>query len=187
MTHPDSTVTLRRPPAPTEHLATVTRLSPPGAAPVPVPVATVQGALALDLDQLPRRPTTPELRLLPAATADPAEDPTHREVRLWAAQFSQAVVEVVGGDRPVSQLLRWTSLRVYQEIDRRVRILGRTTAAPTRRRTVSPQVRSVHVCHPREDVAEVSVHVRHGHRSRAVAARLERREDRWTCVALQLG
>ncbi len=186
MTHPGSTVTPRRPPAPTEHLATVTRLSPPGATPVPVPVATVQGALALDLDQLPHRPTTPELRLLPAA-ADSADDATHREVRLWAAQFSQAVVEVVGGDRPVSQLLRWTSLRVYQEIDRRVRILGRTTVAPTRRRTLSPQVRSVHVFHPRRDAAEVSVHVRHGHRSRAIAARLERRDDRWTCVALQLG
>jgi hypothetical protein len=76
---------------------------------------------------------------------------------------------------------------VYEDLDRRVRILGRTAPAPTRLRTVRPQVRSVHVCQPAPGTAEVSVHVRHGHRSRAIAARLERRNGRWTCVALQLG
>jgi DNA-binding transcriptional regulator YdaS (Cro superfamily) len=173
---------LRRPPAPVGHLATVTRLSPPGAVPELVPVATVQGTLALDLAGLPDAPLTPALRLVP----DPA-DAEEREVRAWAARFAQAAVEVVGGDRPLAQLLRWTNARVYQELDRRVRILARTAPATTRRRTIRPQVRSVHVCQPRPGCAEVSVHVRHGHRSRALAARLERRRGRWTCVALQLG
>jgi hypothetical protein len=36
-------------------------------------------------------------------------------------------------------------------------------------------------------VAEVSGHVRHAGRSRALAARLERRRDRWVCTALLLG
>jgi hypothetical protein len=108
-------------------------------------------------------------------------------VRIWAARFAQATVEVIGGDRPVAQLLRWTDLVVYQELDRRVRILARTAPAQQRRRTVRAQVRSVHVFQPHPMIAEVSVHVRHGHRSRAIAARLERHRDRWTCVALQLG
>lgn len=145
-------------------------------------MASVQGTLALDLETLPREPTTPELRMMPGERS-----PERREVQVWAARFAQATVEVLGGDRPLSQLLRWTNAAVYADIDRRVRILGRTAPAPLRLRTLRPQVRSVHVFQPAPAVAEVSVHVRHGHRSRALAARLERRDGRWMCVALQLG
>ena len=147
-----------------------------------MPVATVQGTLALDLDIAAPAPVAPEL-----AVAEDNGNAEQHEVRAWAARFAQAAVEVLGGDRPVAQLLRWTSARVYEDLDRRVRILGRTAPAPTRLRTIRPQVRSVHVCQPAPRTAEVSVHVRHGHRSRAIAARLERRNGRWTCVALQLG
>jgi len=174
--------TARRPPTLGEHLATVTQLVPPGNRREPVPVATVQGTLALDLGALPPSPRTPDLHVVPGNGS-----PEHREVQAWAARFAQATVEVLGGDRPLAQLLRWTSARVYADLERRVRILGRAAPAPQRRRTVRPQVRSVHVFRPGPDSAEVSVHVRHGHRSRALAARLERREGRWRCVALQLG
>jgi hypothetical protein len=146
-----------------------------------VPVASVQGTLALDLERVPHEPSTPELRLVTGNGS-----PQHREVQVWAARFAQATVEVLGGDRPVTQLLRWTSARVYSDLDRRVKILGRS-APPVPVRSVRPQVRSVHVFQPAPTAAEVSVHVRHGHRSRALAARLERRNDRWLCVALQLG
>lgn len=175
-------VPARRPPAPAENLATVTHLGPPGSEPDVVPIATVQGTLALDLGSLPARPTTPELRVVEEGGA--ADE---RELQVWAAQFAQATVEVLGGDRPLAQLLRWTSPRVYQDLDRRVRILARSAPAPQRMRAIRPQVRSVHVCRPGPRSAEVSVHVRYGQRSRAIAARLERRRDRWTCVALQLG
>ena len=40
---------------------------------------------------------------------------------------------------------------------------------------------------PKHGVAEVSVHVRHGERSRALAARLERIHGQWRCTALELG
>ena len=172
----------RRPPAPPADLASVTRLLPPGGDRDVVPVAEVVGSLALDVRRHPLGPPTPDLRLVNGSGS--AE---HREVQAWAARFTQATVEVLGGDRPVAQLLRWTTARVYQDLDRRARILGRTAPAGMRRQTLRPQVRSVHVCLPREGVAEVSVHVQHGHRSRAIAARVERRHDRWTCVALQLG
>ncbi len=166
---------VRRPAAPVGTLADVTHLAPPGAGPESVGLASVQGTLALDLERQPQ-PCAPELHLVPE----------QREVQVWAARFAQATVEVLGGDRPVSQLLRWTTARVYQDLDRRARILRRA-AAPERRRTVRPQVHSVHVFRPTPGSAEVSVHVRHGHRSRAIAARLERRGGRWRCVDLQLG
>ena len=50
---------------------------------------------------------------------------------------------------------------------------------------VRPQVVAVHTCFVSADVAEVSAHVRYGRRSRAVAARFERRRDRWVCCALE--
>jgi hypothetical protein len=181
-----STVPVRRPPAPGSaggRRATVTFLGPPGDQREVVPVASVQGTLALDLDgPAAAPPAAPALRMV-----DGDRPGEHRDLRAWAARFAQATVEVLGGDRPVTQLLRWTSARVYADLDRRVRILGRTAPAPTRLSTVRPQVRSVHVCRPAPRTAEVSVHVQHGHRSRAIAARLEQRNGRWTCVALQLG
>lgn len=172
----------RRPPRPDDSLATVTHLVPPGARRHPVPVASVQGTLALDLDRAAEEPATPDLRL-PADVGTAGQ----REVQVWAARFAQATVEVLGGDRPVTQLLRWTTARVYADLDRRVRVLGQRTPPAQRLRPVRPQVRSVHVCRPSALAAEVSVHVRHGSRSRALAARLERRDGRWVCVALQLG
>jgi uncharacterized protein DUF6459 len=144
-----------------------------------VPLAAVQGTLALDLRGCAGMPATPELHIVTGHGGD--------DVHTWAARFAQAVVEVVGGDRPVTQLLRWTTRRVYEDLARRVRILGQTAPANQRLRTVRPQVRSVHVFQPGPECAEVSVHVRHGHRSRALAARLELEEGRWTCTALLLG
>jgi hypothetical protein len=176
------TFPVRRPPSPGDHVATVTYLGPSGDVREVVPIASVQGTLALDLDRIAPAPTVPDLRVVNQVASS-----EQREVRAWAARFAQATVEVLGGDRPVSQLLRWTNAKVYAELDRRVRILGRTSPAPTRLRTVRPQVQSVHICRPTRRSAEVSVHVRHGHRSRALAARLENRNGRWTCVALQLG
>lgn len=177
-------IPLQRPPAPHGGFAAVNRLSPPPQE--QVPLASVQGTLALDLDCLPvamPMPTPDERGSRHLAVAgDPGE-----EVRVWAHRFAQAVVEVTGGDRPVSQLLRWTTARVYQDLGRRVQIMAQTRTAPQRRRTIRPQVRSVHVFQPGPTSAEVSVHVRYGQRSRALAARLERRRGAWTCTALHLG
>ncbi|HEU4512823.1 MAG TPA: Rv3235 family protein [Nocardioidaceae bacterium] len=180
--------TPRRPPAPPSQWATVTALGArrDGARTRgPEHRSSVDGSLALAPGAAPEAargvPDVPELRLV--AGGERGGD----DLQVWAARFAQAVVEVLGGDRPIAQLLRWTSHRVYLEIERRLSILNRTTDAGRRMRTVRPQVRSVHVFHPTPASAEVSVHVRHGQRSRAIAARLERRNGRWQCTALQLG
>ena len=143
----------------------------------------VQGTLALDLRGAPPGPPeTPELDVSRRARLADVAD---QEVRAWAARFAQAVVETVGGQRPVSQLVRWTSAEVYRDLERRTQVLRRVT--PTGTRSIRPQVRSVHLCRPTPGSAEVSVHVRHGARSRALALRLERRGERWLCTVLEFG
>jgi hypothetical protein len=166
-------------------LATVTPLVAPSRRDTShaVPYAQVQGTLALDLRGARSLPDTPEYD---ERTRSRLEAPHDAELKRWAAMFAQAVVESIGGDRPVTQLVRWTSRRVYLDLERRVQ-LGHLARPTTRSRAMRPQVRTVHVCQPHPECAEVSVHVRHGERSRALAVRLERREDRWLCTALEVG
>ena len=109
------------------------------------------------------------------------------ELEAFAHRFASAVVEVIGGDRGPSQLLRWTTERVYADLQRRAALLARTTPGDRRVRRLRSQVRSVHVFCPSPEAAEISVHVRHGERSRAIAARIEHLDGRWCCTALQFG
>jgi hypothetical protein len=149
---------------------------PPSSGPAAVPYASIQGTLALDYGVHGAR--TPDLRLLPGDRV---------ELEAFAHRFASAVVEVVGGDRGPSQLLRWTTERVYADLQRRTALLARTTPGDRRVRRLRSQVRSVHVFCPSAGAAEISVHVRHGERSRAIAARIELLEGRWCCTALQFG
>jgi hypothetical protein len=166
--------------------------------------AAVQGTLALAFvlpsgvpavpDLPPAVSVAPELRLVGPADADEALDevefgpqPTPRadlpEPRTWAGRFVQAVVEVLAGDRPASQLVRWTTTEVYDDVACRVTPGGRRgSAVPTR-----AMVRSVRVTEPADGVAEVSALVRRGLRVTAVALRLEGMDGRWQCTALELG
>lgn len=168
-------------------VATVTRLVPQVSAVRPVgrsvtePVHEVQGTLALDLGQ--PRPAPPETPELDPHRGARVEDVADAEVKAWAARLAQAAVETIGGHRPVTQLVRWTTPQVYRDLEQRVRETGRVAAPRTHR--IRPQVRSLHLCRPTTDAVEVSVHVRHGERSRAVAMRLERNGDRWVCSVLQ--
>lgn len=139
---------------------------------------SVQGTLALDYDTRVRSTRAPELRVLPGQRA---------ELEAFAHRFASAVVEVVGGDRGPSQLLRWTSERVYAELQRRCALLARTTPGDRRVRRLRSQVRSVHVFCPSAEAAEISVHVRRGARSSAFAARIELLDGRWCCTALEFG
>lgn len=179
-------VMLRRPPSPYGQAGQVSRLSGSSRRGADAaPLLSVQGTLALDLRAAMRLPRTPELTVV-ADVADQAPSGID-DVRAWAARFAQAVVEVLGGDRPLSQLVRWTSPRIHADLARRVRILGQASPALARQRAVRPQVRSVHVFQPTGQSAEVSVHVRYGQRSRAIAARLELTDGLWRCTALELG
>ena len=143
-----------------------------------VPIAPVQGTLALAL-QPEREP--------PPLSAVPPEGGPREVVEAWSRRFVQAALEIVGGDRPASQLARWADREVYADLQRRAWLVARAgghVPGAARVQPVRPRVRSVHPCVVDETTVEVSVHVTHGERSRAVAARFELRRERWTCTAL---
>ena len=93
------------------------------------------------------------------------------------------------GDRPLSQLLRHTEHGLYQELGRRAatvsRAAGTTPAAGRGRGAVRPTVASVRTSLVAADALEVSARVRHGQRSRALAARFEvqRARKEWIVYA----
>lgn len=160
--------------------------------PLPLtPVATVQGTLALDLGPHLDVPE-PEVTGRPGGSAP--LDVVHvdlvqrRRFEQHAARIGAAVVEIVGGDRPVSQVLRWTTPEVYQDLARRAHLVA---SAVGRRpgaggiQSVRPQLVAAHASFVSERCAEVSLHVRYGARSRAVAARFELIRDRWQISALE--
>jgi Family of unknown function (DUF6459) len=155
----------------------------------PTPVASVQGTLALDLGP---RLDVPEPDLAGRAVVGvdvvPVDLVRRRRFEQHAARIGAALVEIVGGDRPVSQVLRWTTPEVYQDLARRARLVadaaGRRPGAGGIQ-SVRPQLVAAHTSFVSETCAEVSLHVRYGRRSRAVAARFELVRDRWQVSALE--
>lgn len=144
---------------------------------VPVPVVALQGTLALDLQP----------RLEPPAPVE-ADLRRRRQVEAWAHRFAQAVVEIVGGDRPASQLVRWTSREVHADLERRAQLVGRAGGhhpGAGRVQPVRPRVVSAHSSFVTPEIAEVSVRARYGERSRALAVRFVLHRGRWVCTALE--
>ena len=127
------------------------------------PVASVQGTLALDLGP---RLDVPE----PDLSGGPA-----------------AGLDVVSVD--LVRLRRFEQhAEVYQDLARRAHLVA---AAVGRRpgtggvQSVRPHLVAAHTSFVSESCAEVSLHVRYGQRSRAVAARFELIRDRWQVSALE--
>jgi Family of unknown function (DUF6459) len=153
------------------------------------PVASVQGTLALDLGPRVDVPE-PDVSTRPGVGVDVVAVDLVRRRRFeqHAARIGAALVEIAGGDRPVSQVLRWTTPQVYQDLARRAHLVA---AAAGRRpgsggiQSVRPQLIAAHTSFISETCAEVSLHVRYGRRSRAVAARFEHIRERWQVTALE--
>lgn len=159
---------------------------------LPVPVAQTQGTLALAL--LPRqappvaRPSRTHSRTTHSgATVAPIDRRLRRALEEWTHRFAQAAVEIVGGDRPASQLVRWTATDVYADLTRRAQLVARAGGHQPglgRVQKVRPKVVSVHPCFISESVVECSIRIKYGERSRALAARFELLDSRWICTAL---
>jgi hypothetical protein len=160
-------------------------------------VPTVQGTLALDLVPRLDPPPTPAApprddRGVQQVDADvvPIDRQRRRELESWTWRYAQSVVEIVAGDRPVSQLLRWTTPAVYADLARRAHLVARAGGhlpgqGRPRRAAARAQVLGVRTSFVGRDAAETSIHVRHGERSRAIAARFELVGGRWQCSALE--
>lgn len=158
------------------------------------PVASVQGTLALELgprldvpEPPPPRSSGPGGRVTDLDVV-PVDLARRRRFEQHAARIGAALVEIVGGDRPASQVLRWTTPEVYADLARRAHLVA---AAVGKRpgsggvQSVRPQLVAAHTSFVSEQCAEVSLHVRYGQRSRAVAARFELIHERWQVSALE--
>lgn len=162
----------------------------------PAPLRAVQPTLDLEggtLDRTGSRLDTPvvaETSVLRGADAVVVSPAARRDAQQWALTFGQACVEAVLGDRPVSQLLRWSTPPVYRELAFRARVVAQATLRQAgghgqRRPSVRPQVRRARLCFVDAGVAEVALTVQYGPRLRAVAARIELQDERWICTALE--
>lgn len=113
----------------------------------------------------------------------------------WSGQMARLLVETLHGQRPVGQLTRWVDERVLASVT--VLLRGRAAriqravphGAPSRLDAARrpPVLQSIRVQCPSPEVLEVSVHLRVGHRSEAIAFRLEGWYDRWLCTVLEIG
>ena len=151
---------------------------------VELPVTALQGTLALafplptgDPEAAVRAPLR-LVRELATEELDRLPDP-----RAWARQLARALVEVLGGHRPVSQLVRWTTEEVLTELTVHV---SASWGSPAERRRSGARIRSVHVAEPLRGIAEVTVLADVADRIRAAAMRLEGVSGRWLCTAVEL-
>lgn len=119
------------------------------------------------------------------------DDFDRRPTPLWqlpdpkvaTAGIAQVLIDVLVGQRPVSQLNSVTTAPVRADILRTVASLP----AQTRTTRVRLQVVSVRVTTPGPTVVEASAVIRGTQRSRAMAMRLEGLDGRWLCTALTVG
>lgn len=152
-----------------------------------------------------RHEVAPALRLAPpqpsARTSQPGATPgwdlvpvdprIRADLQAWAERYVQSALEAVAGERPPSQLARWTSARVQQDLVRRTQLAlragGRILPGVARNAAGHPrtQVHSARLSFLSPTTVEAAVHVRHGERSRAVAAQFRWVRQRWVCTALE--
>jgi hypothetical protein len=168
--------------------ATVVPLGPAASTVAAAPVASVQGTLALAMQPRQEPPRVRARRSAGGADVVSIDHPARREVEAWSCRFAQAAVEIVGGDRPPAQLLRWSTPDVYADLHRRAQLVARAGGhhpGQARVQPVRPRVVGVRTCFVDGSTVEAGLHVRYGQRSRAVAARFERRDARWVCTALE--
>lgn len=164
-----------------------------------VPLADVQGMLAFDLQ--PRLdPPHPRDDGAGNDAGDASVDgdipppvpivPAKGHLRGWIPQFAQKAAEVVGGDRPASQLVRWTTKDVHSELRYRASLTARSGAyepGTGRNQPVRPRVHRCHVYEVSDDIVEATVTIRFGAGLRALAVRFERNGESWICTVLNFG
>ncbi|SDO27049.1 hypothetical protein SAMN04515671_0383 [Nakamurella panacisegetis] len=90
--------------------------------------------------------------------------------------LARALVEMLSGQRPVSQLRVHCSPEVFAGLQGRPTVPGALSHLLT-----------VRVCEPADGVAEISAAFRRGQRVRAIAFRIQGVDGRWRITALQTG
>lgn len=111
----------------------------------------------------------PQIAIAPKDLPDP---------KIWSSQLAIGIAEVLIGDRPAFQLIRWLAFDVYCSVERRA-----IKPEPAGRR-IRPLLRAVQVTHISNSVVNVSAVIQKGVRGRAMAMKLVAESDRWRCTEL---
>jgi hypothetical protein len=157
--------------------------------PLPPVVVRIEGALAL-AGAVPV--AAPALWLVPEPEGDAEDDGEFDPVRSERSELedprpratvlARALLETLCGDRPVGQLMRWTTPEVFAQLE------PLAAARPARNaRPWAATVRRVLVSEPAAGVAEVTAVIQRGPRAGALALRLEGLDGRWVVTALHVG
>lgn len=120
------------------------------------------------------------------------------ELEAMARKAARGALEVLGGTRPLQQMVRLLDARSYERLQLRsnlVRSVEQSRAAapgaPVGRATVrlhrNVLIRSVRICAITSSVFEVSVVAAEQKRARAIALRIERWRGQWRITELQIG
>ncbi|MCC2316889.1 Rv3235 family protein [Cellulomonas chengniuliangii] len=148
----------------------------------------------------PVRPPTLEERALerrravPRTSRDrPLERPAPTDATLpeptsVCCSIVLVALEAMTGTRSISQLARWVTPELYEQLAARAAVTTRAVGAVgAARSTARPEVRRARVCRLGQRAAEATIVVQDGARVRAVAIRLEERRGAWRAVALEIG
>lgn len=112
-----------------------------------------------------------------------------------ARKAARGALEVLGGTRPLQQMVRLLDARSYERLQLRSNLVRSVeqsrAAAPVGRATVrlhrNVLIRSVRICAITSSVFEVSVVAAEQKRARAIALRIERWRGQWRITELQIG
>ena len=127
------------------------------------------------------RAAQPEPVPEPVTQKDPRPWPGNDEAAALAGCVVRPLLEVLEGRRPLRQLTPLLAPDVLQRLA--------STLSPGARRLRNSDLRlhKVRACVPAAGVIEACAVAQAGPRFRAVALRLEHRDERWRCTALVVG
>lgn len=94
---------------------------------------------------------------------------------VWAERFIILALEVMAGARPIAQLSRWCSRKVFTYLIENIHP----------KKTI-PKIGKLHIGRPTEECMEVVLLLHSPARKRALMARFEALEGRWLCTCLQI-
>lgn len=98
--------------------------------------------------------------------------------KVWSQQLAIGIAEVLIGDRPAFQLIRYLAFDVYCSVEKQA--VKHKVAA----KRVRPLLRCVQISKVNETVVNASAVIQKGARGRAIAMRLVAESDRWRCTEL---
>ena len=94
---------------------------------------------------------------------------------VWAERFIILALEVMAGARPIAQLSRWCSRKVFTYLIENIHP----------KKTI-PKIGKLHIGKPTEECMEVVLLLHSPARKRALMARFEALEGHWLCTCLQI-